>query len=103
MHYNSQYIEYVERYRRTVAATIAIEVRRRRIAAAAAVVYLLKKKKVYKKKKIRIKIKIRIFIFLQPILCFWRCFALVGLCRTVSVPSLYTAILSKINGEGIKR
>lgn len=51
MNYNNQYIEYVEQYRHTVAATIAAEVRRRRIASAALVMNLLKKKRQYKRKK----------------------------------------------------
>ncbi|XP_011879299.1 PREDICTED: uncharacterized protein LOC105568303 isoform X1 [Vollenhovia emeryi] len=50
--YYRQYIEYVECYRRTVAATVAAEViKRRRIAAAAFMMHLSKKKKIYEKKK----------------------------------------------------
>lgn len=51
MDYDSKYIEYVEQYRRIVAATVAVEVRRRYMGAILARRKLLNKKKIYKKKK----------------------------------------------------
>ena len=52
MDYNSdEYSEYVEQYRRMVAAAVAIEIRRRRTVAVLAMMHLLnKKKRLYKKK-----------------------------------------------------